>query len=435
MKFIIPGQGVFLFKQPKEIIPMFSFTKIKNQINQDDKQIKLYLYDSTKKNNLCIILTSKITSLTKNNTEQKDPNNKSGLVNQKGAYYWVSIDSQNQQIYIGVGEPRLETSIFQYKFSHNEKTFLESLIKIKSDNSHIFKQIKDPITQKIPLKIKNTDELTMADISTQKYMPKSNLSLTSQKLYDCISGKKFQLDDNEFADFSNAIEYSIKTPGLWCHETLKKKSTEFDPKTPNPKETYLRITLGQNNGESPGIPYVMEIWPPGHFSPIHSHANASAVIRVLHGEINVKLFPFLCHMKPPSIETSIEPLVNPFAIANFKKGDITWISPTLNQTHQLSNNNPNTTCVTIQCYMYEDTNNKHYDFFDYLDSNNEKKQYEPDSDMEYIDFKELMKSEWSNRLAHLLDPFNKSNEYNKIKELSNTINTESINTDTKIPFK
>ena len=448
MKFIVPGQGVFLFKKSKEIIPMFSFTK--NQINQDEKQIKLYLYDSTKKNNLCITLTTKSISLTKNNTEQKkDPNNKSGLVNQKGAYYWVSLDSQNQQIYIGVGEPRLETSIFQYKFSHDEKTFLESLIKIKAYNStnnifktsnsqatdthsHIFKQIKDPITQKIPLKIKNTDELTMADISTQRYMPKSNLSLTSQKLYDCISGKKFQLDESDFTNFSNAIEHSIKTPGLWCHETLKKKSTEFDPKNPNPKETYLRITLGQNNGESPGIPYVMEIWPPGHFSPIHSHANASAVIRVLHGEINVKLFPFLCHVKKQSIEPSIEPLIDPFAIANFKKDDITWISPTLNQTHQLSNINPNTTCVTIQCYMYEDTNNKHYDFFDYLDSNNEKKQYEPDSDMEYIDFKELMKQEWSNRLAQLMEPREPVDKY-ILHDTS--VNITLMNTSTKIPFK
>jgi hypothetical protein len=25
------------------------------------------------------------------------------------------------------------------------------------------------------------------------------------------------------------------------------------------------------------------------------------------------------------------------------------------------------TCVTIQCYMYDEDNHKHYDFFDYLD--------------------------------------------------------------------
>jgi hypothetical protein len=54
--------------------------------------------------------------------------------------------------------------------------------------------------------VKNTDEITMEDIATGKYMPLSNLSIISQKLYNCISGKKFVLDDSNFPDFSKAIE-------------------------------------------------------------------------------------------------------------------------------------------------------------------------------------------------------------------------------------
>jgi hypothetical protein len=147
----------------------------------------------------------------------------------------------------------------------------------------------------------------------------------------------------------------------------------------------LRITLGENNGESPGIPYVMEIWPSNHFSPIHSHANASAIIRVLHGSIHVRLYPFLCAEKDG---------VEPFGTSDFNKNEITWISPTLNQTHQLINKNEKQTCITIQCYMYEDENNKHYDYFDFLDEEGNKQQYEPDSDMDFISFKELMRKEW-----------------------------------------
>ena len=30
------------------------------------------------------------------------------------------------------------------------------------------------------------------------------------------------------------------------------------------------------------------------------------------------------------------------------------------------------TCVTIQCYMYDEDNHKHYDFFDYLDGEGHK---------------------------------------------------------------
>ncbi len=29
----------------------------------------------------------------------------------------------------------------------------------------------------------------------------------------------------------------------------------------------------------------MEIWPPGHFSPIHNHGNAFGIVRMLHGSL------------------------------------------------------------------------------------------------------------------------------------------------------
>jgi uncharacterized cupin superfamily protein len=212
-------------------------------------------------------------------------------------------------------------------------------------------------------------------------MPVANLPPTSQKLYKCIAGPKFTLDSPDFPDFFNAIQHSIATPGLWCHEVLKRKATEFNKENPDPSETYLRITLGQNNGESPGIPYVMEIWPGGHYSPIHSHAGAEAVIRVLEGRINVSLFPFLSES------------VEPFGEEEFAPGDIMWISPTLNQTHQLKNKGT-MTCITIQCYMYDDSDQLHYDYFDYIDNKGRVRQYEPDSDMDFLEFKERMREEW-----------------------------------------
>jgi hypothetical protein len=265
-----------------------------------------------------------------------DPYNSSGLTNKKGAYYWFSIDSQNQTLSAGIGEARLETIIYQYKFSNRKasKEFLEELINIhipkESKSLKPLRLLRDPITQHIPLIVKNTDDLTMNDIASGLYLPSANLSVISHKLYNCISGKKFVINDDDFPDFSKAIEYSIITEGCWCNKTLQNKSTEFNKDKPNISETYLRITIGENNGESPGIPYVMEIWPIGHYSPIHSHARAEAIIRVLYGQINVSLYPFLCGHKDD---------VKPFATADFFKNNITWISPNLNQTHQLRNIN------------------------------------------------------------------------------------------------
>jgi hypothetical protein len=325
----------------------------------------------------------------------EDIKNNKGIINLSGVYYWFSLDAQNQIFYAGIGEARIENIAYSYKFSFTKdkddlrkinKKFLESLCKIKTNYTKPIRLLKYPIINRIPLLVLDKNELTMDNIAKSEVMPISNLSSTSQKLYNCISGKNFVLDTPDFPEFTKAIEMSIITPGFWCYEKLKEKSTEFNKDKPNILETYLRITLGDNNGESPGIPYVMEIWPPNHYSPIHSHAGAEAIIRVLYGQINVSLYPFLCGQKDG---------IEPFAIADFFKNNITWVSPNLNQTHQLKNINPMQSCITIQCYMYDDDNNVHYDYFDYINNNGEINKYEPDSDMDFIEFKNLMKKEWT----------------------------------------
>lgn len=330
--------------------------------------------------------TNVLVNLQPSNEPLVDPTNSKGIVKQTGAYYWFSLDAQNQHLYAGIGEARKETVIYSYQWpwTHERKLFFESLVSVTLENLHVRHIVRDPITRSVPLYVKATDELSMEMIASSNYLPKANLSIIAQKLYDCIAGKQFTLNSPDFPEFSQAIEQSIRTPGKWCYERLKQKATEFDKDKPNEKETYLRITLGENNGESPGIPYVMEIWPVGHYSPIHNHGGASAVIRVLHGSIHVSLFPFLSG-----------DALEPFGKADFKQGDITWISPSLNQIHQLKNLETNKdTCITIQCYMYKQNNTTHYDYFDYLDAEGKMQQYEPDSDMDFLDFKKQMKKEW-----------------------------------------
>jgi len=380
IKLIVKGQGVYIFEKSKE------------------SDCSAFMFVNKKETNSLFVKFSENNIIVERKKEDDlemliDKNNNKGLCDIKGAYYWFSLDSQNQTLYAGVGETRLETSIYKYQFTFNSdderkenKAFLESLSKINIGTTIPLKILRDPITLTIPLLVKNRNELTMDDVAKGKFMPNSNLSTICQKLYNCITGPNFKLDDDSFPDFSKAIEYSIITEGMWCNKRLKEKSYEFNKDKPNPYETYLRITLGENNGESPGVPYVMEIWPIGHYSPIHNHAGSNAIVRVLHGSINVKLFRFLCN---DSDKDAV------FGVADFNKEDITWISPTLNQTHQLTNLGSNKdTCITIQCYMYDEDNKGHYDYFDYIDINGDIKQYEPDSDMDFVDFKELMRKEW-----------------------------------------
>ena len=375
--YLIPGQGVFIFELVEN---KHSHFIINNDMMDDGLKVSI-LNDQIVVNRIGIL------------EPMTDPFNEDGFSLVKGSYYWFSLDPMNQRLYFGIGEARLETATYQYIYHFelerddlrkNNKQFLESLTTIKTNDNIIpLRLLRDPITTSIPLKVKNTDLLTMNDIASAQYMPKANLSITSQRLYDCIAGEKFVLNDDDFPNFSNAIEQSIRNPEGWCYKKLQSKSREFNKDKPNLLETYLRITLGENNGESPGIPYVMEIWPPSHYSPIHNHANAEAVIRVLTGNINVSLYPFLCADN-----------IKPFNAVTFEKDDVTWISSNLNQTHQLRNLSEETTCVTIQCYMYKSHMDSHYDYFDYIDGNGDIQQYEPDSDMDFIDFKKVMKQEW-----------------------------------------
>jgi hypothetical protein len=67
-----------------------------------------------------------------------------------------------------------------------------------------------------------------------------------------------------------------------------------------PKQSYLRVSVGLERGCSPGIPYVLEIWPAGHFSPVHNHGNAFGIVRILHGSIKSSPLNFMCVIPPRS---------------------------------------------------------------------------------------------------------------------------------------
>ncbi len=99
------------------------------------------------------------------------------------------------------------------------------------------------------------------------------------------------MNTDKFPDLTDVIASSIKNPKGWCYNKLREKAARFGK--PNLKATYLRLTMGNPQGSAPGHNYVIEVWPPGHYSPIHSHSSTYAVIRVLSGEILVRLYPAL----------------------------------------------------------------------------------------------------------------------------------------------
>ncbi|KAF7969452.1 hypothetical protein HWV62_22333 [Athelia sp. TMB] len=241
-----------------------------------------------------------------------------------------------------------------------------------------------PVVNDLPPIVAESVAVTLEDLAVATTTSIANLSPECQRLYANVTGPGVKLDDKNFPDFSQALEYSIRTPGKLCYEKLKSKSGEFG----DPLMTYLRITLGSDEGDSPGVPYVMEIWPSKHKSPIHDHGRAYAVIKVLHGEISASYYTKLDKKSGIKLEPDY----------TFYKEQVTWISPDQYQVHQLHNDSDRV-CVTIQCYQYDRQDHVHDEYFHYLEAKSgDKKDFTPDSDWDFIKFKKLVKEEWEDHL-------------------------------------
>jgi len=124
--------------------------------------------------------------------------------------------------------------------------------------------------------------------------------------------------------------------------------------------------------------------PAGNGSPIHDHGRACAVIKVLHGQIQVSWF------------SALSPAIGqPWGSTVAHAGEVTFLTPDYYQIHRLFNPSPKggSFCATIQCYRYPDDDLRHYEYFDYIEDGHVK-QFLPDSDWTYLAFKEAIRQEW-----------------------------------------
>ncbi|KAF7302580.1 hypothetical protein HMN09_00892500 [Mycena chlorophos] len=316
------------------------------------------------------------------------------------ARYWVSVDHKNGVLRFGRDYANLSMAMYEaqlkervppgvYHWIDEKYAFIDQLTTVTVQQSGgsftaaplqlVYQPL--PVVQKLPPIIVPNDAVTLEQLATGSVTVPANLTPECQRLYANVAGLNIQLDTPDFPDFGLAIQHSVNTEGLLCEKLLKAKAGEFGKDS-----TYLRITLGADLGNSPGSPYVLEIWPAMHASPIHNHGDAHAVIKVLYGEIKAYYFTSLYEAHP----------VGP--PANLHKGDVTWLDPNNYQVHQLSNENRDgAICCTIQCYSYGAEDSRHYEDFDYVNDKTHKviEHFEPNSDMSFLDFKLAIREEWA----------------------------------------
>lgn len=323
---------------------------------------------------------------------------KFGIDNNPDCRYWVSIDSLNKRLRYGKGEMRKSTALLDYVYDkpknlfdkeENEAyAFIRKLEAFQhTANVQPLSLWKDPVVAEPPAKVVPASQLTMDDVVEGIKTVAASLSPECQILYGNVA--EFELNTPDFPDFAEAIEYSMRTEECIGYKILHEKIAKnpFGDSTPSDYlEVYLRITLGHAQGESPGIPYVMEIWPRGCASPIHHHGFTHAIIKVLRGSIDVDL-----HRMLPGKED----MGHPLKTVTFNPGDVTYLMPEINQYHLLKNNKENAeTCITIQCYSYGKEDDIHHPDFVYVE-NHEIGHFDPISDYDFKDFKQAVKEEWT----------------------------------------
>lgn len=335
---------------------------------------------------------------------------------------WMSFDKENlilrggsgymltalQRVKANFTDPK-DIYEDQKKYEENKKKYLEKYGKlsrysmdpssIKGDGCKIVELIKSkyPIYRDLPPIVKDHQEITLEDLDVGNAISIKELSPECQRLYANVAGASIVINPPDFPDFAQAIDYSINYGFCKC-KLIEKAKSEFEgsDKDYDANQSYLRITLGSNLGDSPGIPYVMEIWPAGSYSPIHDHSQANAIIKVLHGSLTTRWFESLDRTQQ-QIEMSREKSAIPYDQAVVSNGDVTWLDDRQFQTHQLFNHNINgTACITIQCYMYNDRDVNHYENFDYVGGNSGDNiiGFVPNSDWDYENFKHLIKEEF-----------------------------------------
>jgi hypothetical protein len=325
--------------------------------------------------------------------------------------YWLSVDSENGWVRFGKGEMLPRCTVFEVPLMRLEHAFQAPV----TDSSAVAHPEMDeplralryiglatPASQPLPTvlahflwptpvvfapspRLLSGDAITLENLARNDATTSARLPSACQELYASVAGAAIELDTADFPDFSAAINHSISTLGCLCYERLQQKAGDFGK--PN-KQTNLRITFGPNQGDSPGSPFVLEIWPGNHYSPVHDHGGACAVIKVLHGDIWVELYP---ELNPK--------LIDYFEEAVFHKGDVTYLAPGCHQVHRMVNRNPSgRMAVTFQCYRYPDDDVVRWEYFDYI-ADGEVQPFEPNSDWQYLEFREMIHAEWQRHKA------------------------------------
>lgn len=175
--------------------------------------------------------------------------------------YWLSLDKENGILRYGKYFTNKSMTLVEATLKQenkdgvmiwkNEEQF-SWLEKVKTTEVMQDDGQDEPGTTLLPLPVVidlspfvlSSDRITLRELESGQYTVPVNLPDACQTLYGNVAGMSIMLDDDDFPDFTRAIEWSCSNPEGWAYKKLIEKAGEFGKS--NPDMTYLRITLGYN---------------------------------------------------------------------------------------------------------------------------------------------------------------------------------------------
>lgn len=236
-----------------------------------------------------------------------------------------------------------------------------------------------PLIVNWPFAVSDSSTATLFELDKNECTFTASLPPECQELYTNISSANISLDwttndqDSRYK-FSDAIRYSLETEGKILNTKLRSKRMK-----------YIRVTVGPSHATSPGIPYVLELWPRNEGSPVHSHGNTYGIIKVLHGGVRVEIF-----------NKDMKTLIKHFDV---REGDVTWMSPHWYQSHRLFNDTSDF-CATLQCYRYGMADQRMWPYFDYVSEDGSRGEFFPNSDFTFSGLHRALLEEYSTHMQN-----------------------------------
>ncbi|KAJ8048128.1 hypothetical protein HOLleu_00306 [Holothuria leucospilota] len=407
--FPVLGKGTLLLSIQRKSPFYINITDKKDDDSDDYTSIILWVGRGAAAfsiKNGCLIKTIEHVSTSKEGDVGYDPKQK--------VTYWFSYDSDNMTIKYGKGYCMEGTTLMKHTFEGSEdpeslkrfyfdpatkknvefydtdpwsgRVSLAEFFGVSTESPDVLIDVEKeicfspyPFKYDRPPIVRDSSLTNMFDIDLGKYTYSASLPEASKVLYENVTGVNMSLDYGEQKyKLEDAIRHSMEHPTCALGKCLKDKKGEFGPDN----EMYIRVTLGKNYGNSPGTPYVLELWPKDCGSPVHNHGNAFAAIRVLHGGLTIEYY-------------NKHKTDGPIGQFDVKKDDVTWIAPNWYQTHKLWNYT-NDFCATIQCYQYGERDDIHWPYFDYVNTGTSITDiFVPDSDFTFTEMYNIVMKEYA----------------------------------------